>query len=63
MTAADFEKMKKAERHARVGGPLMELLNERWRGSDFKDPAYKEMLNRVQAVSQEVLDLINAGLL
>jgi len=59
----DFEKLKKVERHARVNGPLMELLNERWGASDEKDPAYIEALNRVQAVSQELLDLINAGLL
>jgi len=60
---ADFEKLKKVERHARVNGPLMELLNERWGASDEKDPAFIEAFNRVQAVSQELLDLINAGLL
>ena len=63
MNITDFEKLKKVERHARVNGPLMELLNERWGASDEKDPAYIEALNRVQAVSQELLDLINAGLL
>jgi glycerate kinase len=63
MNIADFEKMKKAERHARVSGPLMELVNERWGASDKKDPAFIEALNRIQAVSQELLDLITAGLL
>jgi len=63
MTIADFEKLKKAERHARVNGPLMELLNERWGASNEKDPAFIDALNRIQAVSQELLDLINAGLL
>jgi glycerate kinase len=63
MNTADFEKMKIAERHARVNGPLMELVNERWGASDKKDPAFIEALNRIQAVSQELLDLITAGLL
>jgi len=63
MTTADFEKMKKVERHARVNSPLMELVNERWGASDEKDPDFKEALNRIQAVSQELLDLISAGLL
>ena len=63
MIAADFDKMKKAERHARVSGPLMELLNERWGASDARDPDFVKALNRIQAVSQELLDLISAGLL
>jgi hypothetical protein len=63
MNIADFEKMKIAERHARVSGPIMELLNERWGASDEKDPDYLKTLNRIQAVNQELLDLISAGLL
>jgi len=55
--------MKKLECHARVNGPLMELLNERWGASNDKGPDYAEALNRVQAVSQELLDLVIAGLL
>jgi len=63
MNITDFDTIKKLERHARVNGPLMELLNERWRASDEKDPAYIETLNRVQAISQEMLNLITTGLL
>jgi len=63
MNIADFEKMKKAERHARVNGPLMELLNERWGASNENDPDYIEAVTRIQAVSQELLNLISAGLL
>jgi hypothetical protein len=63
MNIADFEKMKIAERHARVSGTLMELFNERWGASEEKGPAFMETLNRIQAVSQELLDLISDGLL
>jgi hypothetical protein len=62
MNTADFEKMKILERHARVNSPLIELLNERW-GAAEKNSSYIEALNRVQAVSQELLDLITTGLL
>ena len=63
ITIVDFEKLKKAERHARIHGPLLELFNERWSSFDFNDPAFIESINRIQAVNQELLDLINAGLL
>jgi hypothetical protein len=63
MTAIDFEKRKIMERHARVNGPLMELFNERWAAVNTEDETFKEAANRVQAVGQELLDLITARLL
>jgi hypothetical protein len=63
MTIADFEKLKIVERHAKVNGPLMMLFNERWASARTEDEAFKESAGRVQAVSQELLDLITAGLL
>jgi hypothetical protein len=58
----DFENLKILERHARVNGPLMVLFNERWAGA-AEDETFKEAANRVQAISQELLNLITAGFL
>jgi hypothetical protein len=63
MTIPDFEKMKLLERYSRVNGPLIQLLNERWLGHDEKDEKYLEVLRRIQAVGQEILDLMAEGLL
>jgi hypothetical protein len=63
MTVAGFEKMKIAERAARVNGPLMRLLNERWPNPDEDDSDYQCMLCRVQTITQAVVDLIAEGLL
>jgi hypothetical protein len=41
----------------------VELLNERWAAADTEDDAYLEATRRVQAIGQEILDLITAGLL
>jgi hypothetical protein len=63
MTAINFEKMKIAERAARVNGPLMRLLNERWPNPDEDNEDYQRMLGRVQTITQEVVNLIVEGLL
>jgi hypothetical protein len=63
MMMIDSEKMKILIRHAKVNGPLMRLFNERWAFAGAEDEAFKESAGRVQAVSQELLDLITAGLL
>jgi hypothetical protein len=62
MTIADFEKLKIIERHAKVNGPLMVLFNERWAGA-AEDETFTDAANRVQAISQELLNLITTGLL
>jgi hypothetical protein len=51
------------ERHARVGSPLMQLFNERWSTAKPEDEGYREAATRIQAISQELLDLITKGLL
>jgi hypothetical protein len=58
-----FEKMKMLERHARVGSPLMELFNERWASVSPDNENYREAATRIQAISQELLDMITQGLL
>jgi hypothetical protein len=63
MNGIDSEKMKILERHAKVNGPLMRLFNERWAAVNTKDKTFQEAADRVQAVSQELLYLITAGLL
>jgi hypothetical protein len=63
MTMVDFEAMKVLERHAAVNGPLMRLLNERWPTRDEANKQYLEAVERVQKITQEVLDLIAGGLL
>jgi hypothetical protein len=55
--------MKIAERTARVNGPLIRLLNERWPNPDEDNEDYQRMLCRVQTITQEVVDLIVEGLL
>jgi hypothetical protein len=59
----DFETLKRMERLARVNGPLLQMLNERWSSPDEQDENYRYTVNRVQEVIQTVLDLITAGLL
>ncbi|GHT83183.1 hypothetical protein FACS1894137_03650 [Spirochaetia bacterium] len=63
MSGISFEKMKMMERHARVGSPLMQLFNERWSSVSPEDEGYREAATRIQAISQELLDLITKGLL
>jgi hypothetical protein len=63
MSGISFEKMKMFERHARVGSPLMQLFNERWASVMPDDKDYRETALRIQAISQELLDLITKGLL
>jgi hypothetical protein len=63
MTMADFEAMKVLERLATVNGPLTRLLNERWPTRDEANKQYLEAVERVQKITQEVLDLITGGLL
>ena len=63
MKPLDLETIKPVQRHVRVNGPLVELLNERWAVANAEDEAYPEAMRRVQAIGQEILDLITAGLL
>ena len=63
MKPLDLETIKLVQRHAKVNGPLVELLNERWAAANAEDEAYLEATRRVQAIGQEILDLITAGLL
>jgi hypothetical protein len=63
MNSLDLETVQLVQRHARVNGPLIELLNERWPAANREDEAYPEAMRRVQAIGQEILDLITAGLL
>jgi hypothetical protein len=63
MTVVDFETIKILERLAVVNGPLMRLLNERWPAHDAADKRYLEAVERVQKITQEVLNLITGGLL
>jgi hypothetical protein len=46
MGVPGFEKIKMMERHARVNGPLMEMLNERWGGCGTEDENCKKALCR-----------------
>jgi hypothetical protein len=59
----DFETIKTVERLAAVNGPLMRLLNERWPVPGRKNKQYLEAVERVQEITQEVLNLIVEGLL
>jgi hypothetical protein len=63
MMMIDSEKMKLLERHAKVNGPLIQLFNERRAAARTEDKTFQEAADRIQAVSQELLDLITAGLL
>jgi hypothetical protein len=62
MAALDSEKIKEIERHSKVTGPIMELLNERW-AANFGEKVFNDTVCRVQRISQELLDLIKEGLL
>jgi hypothetical protein len=59
----DCETTKILERLATVNGPLIRLLNERWPTRDTADIQYLEAVERVQKITQEVLNLIIEGLL
>jgi hypothetical protein len=59
----DFETITILERLAVVTGPLMRLLNERWPARDEADKQYLEAVERIQKITQEVLNLIIEGLL
>jgi hypothetical protein len=59
----DFETRKILERLAVVNGPLMRLLNERWPAHDAANEQYLGAVERVQKITQEVLNLIIGGLL
>jgi hypothetical protein len=63
MTMVDFETIKILERLVTVNGPLMRLLNERWPVRDEANKKYLETVERVQKITQEVLNLIVEGLL
>jgi hypothetical protein len=63
MTMVDFETIKIMERLATVNGPLTRLLNERWPVREDANKQYLEAVERVQKITQEVLDLITGGLL
>jgi hypothetical protein len=59
----DVGKIKIIERHARVTGPLIRLLNERWPAPGSTNKQYLETVERVQEITQEILNLITRGLL
>jgi hypothetical protein len=59
----DFETIKKMEKLGKVNGPLIQMFNERWRSADEQDENYQYAANRIQEITQTVLDLITAGLL
>jgi hypothetical protein len=59
----DFETIKIMERLATVNGPLTRLLNERWPVREDANKQYLEAVERVQKITQEVLNLITGGLL
>jgi hypothetical protein len=59
----DFETITILERLAVVNGPLMRLLKERRPTRDEADKQYLEAVERVQKITQEVLNLITEGLL
>jgi hypothetical protein len=63
MKPPNFETLKIMERLGRVSGPLIQMLDERWLAADEQDENYKYTANRVQEITQTVLDLITAGLL
>jgi hypothetical protein len=63
MSGISFEKLKMLERHARVNSPLMQLFNERWASVPPDDKDYREVAMRIQAISQELLDMVTKGLL
>jgi hypothetical protein len=63
MAMLDFKTMKILEHLAIVNGPLTRLLNERWPVCDMTNKQYLEAVERVQKITQEVLDLIIEGLL
>jgi hypothetical protein len=63
MNGIDSEKLKILERHAKANSPLMQLFNERWAAANTEDETFMEAANRIQAISQELLNLITTGLL
>ncbi|GHV55755.1 hypothetical protein AGMMS49579_19300 [Spirochaetia bacterium] len=63
MSGISPEKIKLIGHHAWVGSPLMQLFNERWSTVNPEDEGYREAATRIQAISQELLDLITKGLL
>jgi hypothetical protein len=63
LSGITLEKIKLVERHALVGSPMMKLFNERWSSVSSKDEGYREAVTRIQVISQELLDLIEKGLL
>jgi hypothetical protein len=60
LTIQAFEGIKIAQRAAEVNRPVMRLFNERW-NSHEEDEDYLDALNRVQIITQEVVDLIKEG--
>jgi hypothetical protein len=63
MTARDFEKMKMIERQTAAMAPIIELLKEGRALNNFGEETYKGVVNRIQKIGQELLDLIQDGLL
>jgi len=63
MTANDFEKMKTIERQMAAMSPIIELLKERRAAINFGEEAFKDVVCRVQRIGQELLDMIQDGLL
>jgi hypothetical protein len=63
MTMVDFEAKKILGRSATINGPLMRLLNKRWPVCNTANKQYLEAVERVQKITQEVLNLIAEGLL
>jgi hypothetical protein len=63
MVNIDDSTVALVERHSRACGAIVEMFNKRWADAAITDEAYIEASNRVQAIGQEVLDLLAAGLL
>jgi hypothetical protein len=63
MTTSDFEKMKIIERQTAAMAPIIELLKEGRAFTNFGEEAFKGVLCRIQRIGQELLDLMQDGLL
>jgi len=63
MTTNGFGLMKAIERQMVAMNPIIELLQERRAANNFGEEAFNGVVCRVQKIGQELLDMIQDGLL
>jgi len=63
MTGKGFGLMKAIERQMTAMIPIIELLQERRAAANFGEEAFNDVVCRIQRIGQELLDMIQDGLL